>query len=244
VAPVRFCVFHVLALLIYSHAKFSEAFLLVSVLVVLFLLFRLCVSIPPLRIPGAGNLMTQFAGNSLPTGIIVIGVFMMLVSLFGCVGAHRESRLLLGIYAVIVSILVICQIATGIAIYAKQSEIPVMLTVAWDVSNNWQKVTLVQDVLLCCGLNVFNATGGLSGSSGIAGIPCPEITRTTHQTCLLPMKAMIESSFSTVGVVALCFAFLQIIGFGFAVCLIRGIRLARDQDQHADQPAETTPSAV
>ena len=183
--------------------------------------------------------MAQFAGNSLPTGIIVIGVFMMLVSLFGCLGAHRESRLLLGIYAVIVSILVICQIATGIAIYAQQSQIPVMLTVAWDISNNWQKVTLVQDVLLCCGLNVFNAT---TGSSGIAGVPCPEITRTTHQTCMLPMQTMITSSFSTVGVVALCFAFLQIIGFGFAVCLIRGIRLARDQDQHADQPAETTPS--
>jgi len=185
---------------------------------------------------GASNIMSQFAGNTLPTGIVVIGVFILLVSLAGCFGAWKENKWVLYVYAVIVIFLVICQIATAIAIYSQQSQIPVILTVAWDNANNFLRVTGVQEPLQCCGLTVFNMS---IGASGVAGVPCPEVTRYTQQTCMLPMQTTIQSSFTSVGVVALCFAFLQIIGIGFAFCLIRGIKLAREQDQMTDVALDT-----
>jgi hypothetical protein len=189
---------------------------------------------------GASNIMSQFSGNTLPTGIVVIGVFILLISLFGCVGAWKENKMMLMIYAVVVVILVICQIATAIAIYSQQSQIPVILTVAWDNANNFLKVNAVQNPLQCCGLTVFNQT---TGASGIAGQPCPANTAFTQQTCMLVMQQTIQSSFTTVGIVSMCFAFLQIIGIGFAVCLIRGIKLARDQDQMSDQAVDTPTQA-
>lgn len=35
------------------------------------------------------------AGETLPTGIIVLGVFIILVGFVGCFAAYRESRLFL-----------------------------------------------------------------------------------------------------------------------------------------------------
>lgn len=191
---------------------------------------------------GSSNTYAEFAGENLPVGILVLGVFIMLVSLVGCCGAKKESRVILGVYSVVLVILIICQISVGIAIYAKQDEAPDMLRSAWDRSTNWQK-TVIQNSLECCGLEVYNKTSVnvpaalIPTLKGLAGQPCPDVTlfpNSYQKVCLPIMVTKIKSSYVTVGVVAIVFAFLQIIGFLFALCLIRGIRLARDQDQQMD----------
>jgi hypothetical protein len=39
----------------------------------------------------------SLAGQTLPQGIIVLGVFIILVSFLGCVSAYKESRCFLGV---------------------------------------------------------------------------------------------------------------------------------------------------
>jgi hypothetical protein len=41
---------------------------------------------------GQSNQFAVFAGNTLPTGILVIGLFIMMVSILGCWGARAENR--------------------------------------------------------------------------------------------------------------------------------------------------------
>jgi hypothetical protein len=62
---------------------------------------------------GQANQFAVFAGNTLPTGILVVGIFIMMVSILGCCGARSENRPMLGIYAVILVILIICQFSIG-----------------------------------------------------------------------------------------------------------------------------------
>eukprot|EP00455_Lapot_gusevi_P019594 TRINITY_DN2092_c0_g1_i2.p1 TRINITY_DN2092_c0_g1~~TRINITY_DN2092_c0_g1_i2.p1 ORF type:complete len:256 (-),score=98.41 TRINITY_DN2092_c0_g1_i2:229-996(-) len=193
---------------------------------------------------GASNTYAEFAGNSLPVGVLVLGVFMMVIAFMGCCGAKRESRALLGIYSLILIILIVCQIGVGIAIYAKQDDAPDALRSAWDGANNWQR-TVIQDSLECCGLEIYNLTqpvGVIKPITGLAGQPCPDpikYPKSVGKTCLSIMVEKIRSSYVTVGVVAIVFALLQIIGFMFALCLIRGIRLARDQEQMVDGSSTT-----
>jgi hypothetical protein len=48
-----------------------------------------------MAIAGMSNQYATLAGNTLPTGVLVLGIFVMMVSLLGCVGAKRESRAIL-----------------------------------------------------------------------------------------------------------------------------------------------------
>ncbi len=45
---------------------------------------------------GMSNEYAALAGNTLPTGVLVLGIFVMCISLVGCIGAQRESRGILG----------------------------------------------------------------------------------------------------------------------------------------------------
>ena len=52
--------------------------------------------------------------------LIVLGACMVVVSMFGCCGAITRSRVLLALYAVAVSILMLCTLAAGIYILYKR----------------------------------------------------------------------------------------------------------------------------
>jgi CD63 antigen len=65
----------------------------------------------------------------LGVGIIVLGVFVLIVSFFGCLGAFWESRCLLGFYGIILVIIIICQISIGFAAVALKGKIAEKLEV-------------------------------------------------------------------------------------------------------------------
>lgn len=139
----------------------------------------------------------------------------MMVSLLGCWGARSENRPMLGIYAFILIILIVCQFAIGVAVYVQQDQAPVVLRAAWNIANNYEKV-LIQNQLGCCGLDAFNKTApaGVDPTlvSGLAGQPCPTVFYVGDKkaTCMQPMLDQISSSYVTVGVVAVVFAFIQV----------------------------------
>ncbi|KAK6173884.1 hypothetical protein SNE40_017262 [Patella caerulea] len=53
----------------------------------------------------------EAAGSTLALGLIILGVFIVLVALLGCSGACCKSKILLVVYAIIVMILLIAEIA-------------------------------------------------------------------------------------------------------------------------------------
>lgn len=54
---------------------------------------------------------------------IAIGVIIFFVALFGCVGAIKESTLLINLFAFFLTILLIMEVSTAIAAYAMRGKI-------------------------------------------------------------------------------------------------------------------------
>jgi hypothetical protein len=46
---------------------------------------------------GMSNQYASLAGETLPTGVLVLGIFVMIISIVGCCGAKRENRVILGV---------------------------------------------------------------------------------------------------------------------------------------------------
>ena len=129
-------------------------------------------------------------------------------------------------------ILILCQVCVGIAVYANQNQATTVLVAGWDASTNAIKVVL-QDALGCCGLVAYNASSPLT--TGLAGQPCPTDKATIGAVCMPLIIEQVKSSYMTVGVVAIVFAFLQILGLLFAICLIRGIKMSRESGDEQAQ---------
>ena len=113
-------------------------------------------------------------------------------------------------YAIILIILIIMQVAIGIAVYVNQSNAALVLRTAWNVANNPARVA-IQDQLQCCGCDVYNQT--TVGASGLAGQPCPDpklFPLSVNTPCMDLMIAAIRSSYVSVGVVAVVFAFIEV----------------------------------
>ena len=175
----------------------------------------------------SSNQYAKITGDTVPTGILAIGVFILFMAFVGCVAAGRQSRVILVFYCVILSILIICQIAIGAAIYVKRSELPELLLKGWDSSSNDLKVVL-QNNLVCCGFNVFNLTSIGGSTSGIAGVPCPEQTYITQKACSIPMTDAITGSYFTVAIVSIITAFIEIVGLFFSLYIIRSVNKAQE----------------
>jgi hypothetical protein len=64
--------------------------------------------------------------NALPVTLIVLGGFVMLVSLIGCVGAAKESGNTLKAYFGILVIIVLIEAAIGVAALANSGRVRVL----------------------------------------------------------------------------------------------------------------------
>jgi energy-coupling factor transporter transmembrane protein EcfT len=82
-----------------------------------------------------------------PIGFIVLGAIVAVFAFFGCCGAWKESKLLLSIYAIIMALLLIAQIAI-VAYAASQGD--KYISDAWGDSTLEQR-SVFQNDSNCCG---------------------------------------------------------------------------------------------
>ncbi|XP_074657183.1 tetraspanin-1-like [Tubulanus polymorphus] len=132
--------------------------------------------------------------------LIAVGAFIFVFGFFGCCGAYRENKLCLSIYAILVALVVILQIAAGIlaGIYS-QDAIPAIKTklkavIVTDYTGSWSGnaaslfVETLQIQLECCGVDSYtdlqNATNWNRGSKQV-----PE------SCCFLSNKASVPPSY-------------------------------------------------
>ncbi|XP_023949528.1 CD63 antigen [Bicyclus anynana] len=192
------------------------------------------------------------------TFIIVIGIIMLFVSLFGCIGALKESTCLVNIFAVVLSLVLVMELSAAIAAYVLRAQVADMLdqnlrnTLPYYYTNSEVEdgFDFIQSRLNCCGVDSYLDWGEVP-SNGHAGIAVSNITvpysccaqtsaevlgDTEVQQCLklyangcLPrITYLIYQSAGLIGAGALTIAFIQIIGIVFSFSLAGAIRKAKN----------------
>jgi len=97
---------------------------------------------------------------TLPSGIIVLGVFIMILTIVGCVVAYREQLVGLIAYTIVILILLICLIGVGGAAFTYRNQTGSLLTTAWAKADPTIQAKL-EIFFTCCGwggANFANAT--------------------------------------------------------------------------------------
>jgi Na+-transporting methylmalonyl-CoA/oxaloacetate decarboxylase gamma subunit len=160
------------------------------------------------------NQVGALAGSTIPTGLIVLGVFIMLLALVGGVAAWRESRVFLGCYFVFLLLFTIILFAVGIAVYVKKNDSASLITTAWNDSPPDVKQSLSAYVG-CCGLNAWDD----------ATYECPPpFTGAGAPPCLPLMVDIFNRSFTTAGACGIAFSVIMLAGLVFVCYLMTGIR--------------------
>lgn len=221
-----------------TNLNLGQKFMKYTLLIInsIFLIF----SIVLMAVGGAAmnGAINALAGQSIPQGIIAVGVFILLLSLLGFISAYKEYRIGLGIYFIFVSIFTIILLAVGIAVYVKRNDASYYLSQGWIASCTLTTSTApayncstsavvlnVQNALSCCGLSSSN---DMFTANSTTGYQCPQANA---QPCLPLMTSTFTNNFSTAGGVGIAFAIIMLVSLLFIGLLMRGIRITRNARQ-------------
>lgn len=156
--------------------------------------------------------------------MVCLGCFVLLISLFGCLGALRENTCLLKTYFATVLVLLIAQIVVGILAYVYRNKVRDM------VSDNWNRlyqnstdrslqdaVNQMQSSFQCCGLN--NYTEWLNANLSIPSSCCRTPTTLPNcggpsnvygVGCISQVEAWIQHNLIVVGSVLVALVVVQV----------------------------------
>eukprot|EP01092_Planopodium_desertum_P000298 TRINITY_DN103_c0_g1_i3.p2 TRINITY_DN103_c0_g1~~TRINITY_DN103_c0_g1_i3.p2 ORF type:complete len:236 (-),score=50.48 TRINITY_DN103_c0_g1_i3:1113-1820(-) len=164
--------------------------------------------------------ISQLTPFSIPIGLIVLGVFTVLLSCFGCCGAWKESRGLLGLYFVILLILVIAQVGVGVGAVMYGNKLNVILADAWTAADS--DPTVKQDIQTefnCC---------GWTDPSDHPYIPCPD---NASVGCIEAITGAIKDKLKIVEIVGITIGSIEILGLLLSCCLFCKLPSADDKKQ-------------
>jgi len=205
---------------------------------VLFLIFSIVLM--SVGTVASGGSIGGLSGTEIPTGIVVLGAFILILSLLGCLGAWKESRIFLGCYFFFLLVLTILLFAVGLAVYSKREQAGAYMFDGWNFASPETRKTF-QENLKCCGLVTFN--------DSYAYLPCPQnisinATDGTQVSCLPVMTNLFRDSMQQLGGVAVAFAVLMFLGMVFVCVLMRGIRQksAKESENPVDDTAAPGPA--
>jgi len=148
--------------------------------------------------------------TSLPIigGIVACGVFLLIISIMGLIGAIKHHQVLLFFYMVVLFILFILQFSIACACLAVKEDTQITLAEkGWNSSSNGTKND-VQNLFKCCGFSDptdFECT-----------VVCPELKNNTCPPCKEKLESVINYAFRVSGGIGLFFSFTEILGFSVA----------------------------
>ena len=112
--------------------------------------------------------------SSLPTGIMVLGGFVLVMSFLGCFGALQENRVLLLLYAILLCCAILCQIILAGIVLGSSSTVEKALEDAWKSASNATR-TEVQKDFDCCGFRTFRDTDGANCTTTAVAACLPKV---------------------------------------------------------------------
>lgn len=173
--------------------------------------------------------------------LVAIGFIMMFVSIFGCIGALKESTAMINIYGVLLAMVFILEVAAAISAFALRGQVEEMVRRTINESmanyndnpNVAQSVDFMQQVLECCGVDSYkdweaflpNATGIEVPQSCCAASTSDEPCVSTFEYgCFSRLQWVVSQSAALIATGATTVAFVQILGSICAFMLARTIR--------------------
>ncbi|XP_053173639.1 CD63 antigen [Scomber japonicus] len=184
--------------------------------------------------------------SGAPIVLIGIGVVIFFIAFFGCCGAWKENYCMVTTFAILISLVIIVEIAAAIAGYIFRNKISTVvqdsLTEMITKYNNSSAefrdaVDKLQEDLKCCGAN--SSTDWKHFKPDGTSVPdscCKNVTancgaktmtdsaKVYQKGCHDALEALLKKNIQWVIVAALVIAFLQIMGIVFSCMLMRGIR--------------------
>jgi len=94
--------------------------------------------------------VSELLDISLPSGVIVIGVFFVVLTIVGCYASYRERLGGLAIYTMLMLLLLVCLVGIGAGTFSYRSEVMGKLGDAWYHASDGTK-NVTQRVFKCCG---------------------------------------------------------------------------------------------
>ncbi|XP_029975021.1 CD63 antigen [Salarias fasciatus] len=191
-------------------------------------------------------MMKDASASGGPIILIAIGVVIFFIAFFGCCGAWKENYCMVTTFAVLLSLIILAEIAAVITGYVFRNKLSAIvhdsLTDMIDNYNNSTEefrdsVDKLQEDLHCCGVNSsadwrdFSPDGNsvpdsccLNVSTNCGKGAMTDASKVNVQGCSKAVEALLQKNIMWVIVAALVIAFLQIMGIVFACLLMRGIR--------------------
>ncbi|XP_054647888.1 CD63 antigen [Dunckerocampus dactyliophorus] len=186
------------------------------------------------------------SASGAPIVIIAVGVVIFFVAFFGCCGAWKENYCMVTMFAILLSLVILVQIATAIAGYIFRNKVSdVVQASLTDMISSYSNssaefrasVDVLQEDLKCCGMNnstdwrSFRPDGNsvpdscclnVSTNCGIGAMT--DSAKVYQEGCRKAVEELLKKNIQWVIIAALVLAFIEIAGVVFACVLMRGIR--------------------
>jgi tetraspanin-13/31 len=167
--------------------------------------------------------------TSLPIigGITACGIFLLLISIIGLIGAMRHNQVTLFVYMIVLFCIFVIQFSVSCAALGVNNEDEkVILEKAWSKADN-ETIFDAEKLFDCCGLSNISEGVGCDQLTCAAGAKGVE----SCAPCMVKLQEKINSAFNAAGGLGLFFSFTELIG-GIVACRYRNL-----MDPFASGPA-------
>ncbi|XP_005918992.1 CD63 antigen [Haplochromis burtoni] len=190
--------------------------------------------------------ITDPTASAAPIILIGVGVVIFFISFFGCCGAFKENHCMVTTFAVLLSLIVIVEIAAAIVGYVFRNKLSTIVhdSVTEMISKYEngtpefkEAVDNLQHNLKCCGVNGSSDWKNFTSKGNSVPDSCckndtkgcgigtmTDSDKVYQQGCSAAMETFLKNNILWVIVAAVVIAILQLLGIVFACCLIKGIR--------------------
>ncbi|XP_053704983.1 CD63 antigen [Synchiropus splendidus] len=191
-------------------------------------------------------LIEDASASGGPIVVIIVGVVIFFIAFFGCCGAWKENYCMVTTFAILVSLIILVEIAAAIAGYVFRNKLSVVvqssLTEMISKYNSSSaefrdSVDKLQQGLHCCGVNSSSDWRSYSSQENTVPDSCcikestgcgvgamTDKTKVYQQGCHDVLEELLKKNILWVIVAAIVIAALQLLGVVFACVLMRGIR--------------------
>ncbi|XP_049640032.1 CD63 antigen [Suncus etruscus] len=182
------------------------------------------------------------AGSLLPLVIIAVGAFLFLVAFVGCCGTCKENNCLVITFAILLSLIVVVEVAAGIAGYVFKNEIMSEFNKSFE--NNMKEyrknnktaifVDKLQEKFSCCGAANYSDWANIMPKNQVPDSCCLNVTLGCgtdfkvedihNEGCTETIGHWLRNSLQVVAEAALGIAAVEVLGVVFACLLVKSIR--------------------
>lgn len=177
------------------------------------------------------------------TLLIVVGILVFIIAFMGCCGALRESTCMVLVFAVLLSFVLLLELAAAVAAYALQDGIKDLLAEKINVTmHQYEKneearfaIDFMQSRLRCCGYNNYQDWNNVPFNNTHMDVPdsccaylVDELSDRCYgkyqEGCISRLALIVHRSALYIGTGAVAIALIQLTGIMFACMLGRAIR--------------------